>query len=282
MIKKLIKLIAAVGFMLAIMTSTAFAAGWTVGQDGTGRWWYDLGNGQYYSAADEVPEWQWLDGNQDGTAECYAFDRNGWMYAGTATPDGYTVNADGAWVVGQNVQTLTVAAGYAGTGASLTARTDEGQGKRILVAYFSHSGTTAESAREIQAVSGGDLFEIQTTANYPDSYQRTVDTARRELDQNARPALASRVEHMEDYDVILLGYPIWWHTAPMSIQTFLDSYDFTGKIILPFCTSGGSSIEESMPDIRSNAGGAVIGSGLTANSVDTAEIINWLTANGVK
>lgn len=279
MMKKVIKLVAAIGVMLTMMTSTAFAAGWTTGQADSSRWWYDLGNGQYYSAVTETPEWQWLDGNQDGVAECYAFDQAGWMYAETTTPDGYEVNADGAWVVDGTIQTLAVAAGYAGTGAR---HTDGGQDGKVLIAYFSHSGTTAEAAREIQEVAGGDLFEIRTTEEYPDSYQQTVDIARRELDQNARPALASQVEQMEDYDVILLGYPIWWHTAPMSIQTFLDSYDFTGKTILPFCTSGGSSIEESMPDIRSNASGATVGNGLTANSLDTAEITSWLTANGVK
>ncbi len=208
-------------------------------------------------------EWQWLDGNEDGIAECYAFDREGWMYADTATPDGYTVNTDGAWAVNGAVQTMAVPAGYAGTMAQTPqANTD---GKRILIAYFSHTGTTQETAKEIQAAAGGDLFEITVTNPYPSSYQSAVDRARRELDQNARPELSSRVEHMENYDVILLGYPIQWHTAPMAVDTFLESYDLNGKTVLPFCTSGGSSIEESIPDIRSlgQSRGASVGNGLT-------------------
>ena len=91
------------------------------------------------------------------------------------------------------------------------------------------------------------------------------------------------MENMEDYDVILLGYPIWWHTAPMAVNTFLESYDLTGKTILPFCTSGGSGIEESMPDIQrlGQSRGASVGSGLTANSLNREEITQWLTQNGI-
>ena len=264
------------------MSSTVFAAGWTTGQgNNNGRWWYDLGNGQYYGTSEAPVEWQWLDGNGDGVAECYAFDREGWMYADTTTPDGYTVNSDGAWTVNGAVQTMAVAAGYAGTRVPML-ETDSDETK-ILIAYFSKTGTTEEAAREIQETAGGDLFEITVADQYPSSYQSTVDRARRELDQNARPELSSRVENMEDYDVILLGYPIWWHTAPMAVNTFLESYDLTGKTILPFCTSGGSGIEESMPDIQrlGQSRGASVGSGLTANSLNREEITQWLTQNGI-
>lgn len=79
-------------------------------------------------------------------------------------------------------------------------------------------------------------------------------------------------------------YPIWWHTEPMAVNTFLESYDLTGKTILPFCTSGGSSISESMPDIREIAGtrGASVGTGLTANTLSESTIRNWLSDNGVR
>lgn len=280
--KRIWKLILAICVLTACMASTAFAAGWVRGQGANSpRWWYDLGNGQYYGGPEWEVEWQWLDGNGDGIAECYAFDREGWMYADTTTPDGYTVNTDGAWTVNGAVQTMAAPAGYAGTRAqAMQANTD---GKRILIAYFSHTGTTQEAAKEIQAAAGGDLFEITVTDPYPSSYQSAVDRARRELDQNARPELSSRVEHMENYDVILLGYPIWWHTAPMAIDTFLESYDLNGKTVLPFCTSGGSSIEESMPDIRSlgQSRGASVGNGLTANSLNRDIITEWLRGNGV-
>ena len=192
--KRIGKLVLAICMLTACMTSTVFAAGW-----------YDLENGQYYGKSAQEVEWQWLDGNGDGIAECYAFDREGWMYADTATPDGYMVNKDGAWTVDGAVQEVAVETGYAGTGVQAS-QTDTG-GKKILIAYFSHTGTTEEAAKEIQAVTGGDLFEITVTNSYPSSYQSTVDRARRELDQNARPELSSHVERMEDYDVILLGYP---------------------------------------------------------------------------
>lgn len=279
--KKWLRLFAVSFMMLVMMCSTALAAGWTAGQDASqNRWRYDLGEGRYYSAKDSAVQWQWLDGNGDGTAECYGFDQEGWMYADTTTPDGYQVNADGAWIVGGIVQIKAVAPGYAGTEAKLPAEPDS-DGKRILVAYFSHTGTTEAAAKEIQSVTGGDLFEIRTTNTYPSSYQATVDVARSELDSNARPELAARVDNMEQYDVILVGYPIWWHTTPMAVHTFLESYDLSGKTVLPFCTSGGSDVEESMAAVRASSGNANVGSGLTANSLERSEIENWLSSNGI-
>lgn len=279
--KRWLRLLMMSCFMVMMLASTALAAGWTTGQGANqGRWWYDLENGRYYGAETSVPEWQWLDGNGDGIAECYAFDQQGWMYADTVTPDGYEVNVDGAWTENNIVQTREVVPGYAGTGKQQTAEPD-GNEQRILIAYFSHTGTTEEAAKQIQAAAGGDLFEIRTVNAYPNSYQATVDVARTELDQDARPALAARVENMEEYDVILLGYPIWWHTAPKAVDTFLESYDLSGKTILPFCTSGGSSIEESMPDIRELSQNASVGTGLTANSLDANVIETWLNSNGL-
>ena len=104
--KRVWKLVITVFVLIALTVSTAFAAGWTTGQgENSSRWWYDLGNGQYYGTPGQTVEWQWLDGNEDGTAECYAFDSEGWMYAGGQTPDGYSVNGDGAWTVNGVVQT---------------------------------------------------------------------------------------------------------------------------------------------------------------------------------
>ena len=287
--KLFLQLITAVVMFTAAMSVTAFAAGWTLGQgENSARWWYDLGNGQYYGLPDREVEWQWLDGNRDGIAECYAFDSDGWMYADTTTPDGYTVDADGAWTVNGAVQTLAVAAGYAGTGREappdVSAEDSEPDPEGdILIAYFSKTGNTEEAALAIQNITGADLFEIAAADEYPQSYQETVDRARTELDSNARPALASGVSNMQDYDVIILGYPIWWHTEPMIINTFLESYDIDGKLIVPFCTSGGSDISESIPDLTAiaGAGGARVGTGLTANYVDDAEIRNWLSENGI-
>lgn len=287
--KVFLRLISAIVMITAVMSMTAFAAGWTLGQgENSTRWWYDLGNGQYYGQPDREVEWQWLDGNADGTAECYAFDSQGWMYADTTTPDGYTVDSNGAWTVNGVVQTLAVAAGYAGTGgqalsdASVT-DTDPASDNRILIAYFSKTGNTEEAVHMIHDITGADIFEIIAADEYPQSYQETVDRARIELDTNARPALAAEFSNMQDYDVILLGYPIWWHTEPMIINTFLESYDLNGKLIIPFCTSGGSDISESIQDLTeiANARGASVGIGLTANYIDEAAIRSWLSGNGI-
>ena len=116
------------------------------------------------------------------------------------------------------------------------------------------------------------MFEIRPAVAYPSGYQSTVDQARRELDQNARPAVASHVENMNDYDIILVGFPIWWHTTPMVVNTFLESYDLSGKTILPFCTSGGSGIEESMAGVRASVGNGTVGTGLTAHSLTDPQL----------
>ena len=279
MMKRIWKLVLAICVLTACMGSTAFAAGWTRGQGtNSSRWWYGLGNGQRYGSPESEVEWQWLDGNGDGIAECYAFDKEGWMYAGTTTPDGYMVNGDGAWTVDGIAQTMSVTVGYGGTLAQAQQPDTAG---RILIAYFSKTGTTREAAEKIQAVAGGDLFEIRTAEAYPSSYQDTVDQARRELDQNARPALASRVENINDYDIILVGYPIWWHTTPMAVNTFLESYDLSGKTIIPFCTSGGSGIEESMAGVRASAGNGTVGVGLTANALTEERIRGRQKENGL-
>ena len=91
------------------------------------------------------------------------------------------------------------------------------------------------------------------------------------------------MENWESYDVIFVGYPNWWSDAPMAVYTFLESYDLTGKKVIPFCTSAESTIEESMPDIRrlGASRGAEVGSGLTVNSSSRSEIENWLQQNGV-
>ena len=86
---------------IALSTNLVFASGWTKGIS-KNAWWYDFGNGDYFKSS-----WQWIDGNQDGIAECYCFDENGWMYENTITPDGYTVNENGAWTVSNIVQTKT-------------------------------------------------------------------------------------------------------------------------------------------------------------------------------
>ena len=97
----IIKVFMATSLFIALSTNLTFASGWTKGIS-KNAWWFDFGNGDYFKSS-----WQWIDGNQDGIAECYCFDENGWMYENTITPDGYTVNGNGAWTINNVVQTKT-------------------------------------------------------------------------------------------------------------------------------------------------------------------------------
>lgn len=122
--------------------------------------------------------------------------------------------------------------------------------KKVLVAYFSHTQTTEKVAMEIHKGVGGDIFKIETVHTYPHAHQDTLDFAEKERDSNARPALKNKVANMESYDVIFVGYPIWWYTLPMPLFTFFESYDFSGKTIIPFSTHGGSRMSGTEDVIR--------------------------------
>jgi len=134
-----------------------------------------------------------------------------------------------------------------------TAFAASADGEKILVAYFSRAdenygvgyvtkGNTRIVAEMIAAKTGGDLFEIRKNVPYPAGYEDCKTVASREKATNARPSLTSMVENMADYDVIFIGYPIWYGDAPMPVYTFLEGYDFSGKKIIPFCTHGGSGL----------------------------------------
>jgi len=111
-------------------------------------------------------------------------------------------------------------------------------------------GNTEVVARKIKKFTRGDLFEIDTVKTYPVDYTETTQVAQTEKRQNARPELAKTVEDIDAYDVIYLGYPNWWGTFPMAVFTFLESYDFSGKTIIPFCTHEGSGLGNSERDIK--------------------------------
>ena len=149
----------------------------------------------------------------------------------------------------------------------------------ILIAYFSRTGNTQEVAKEIQELTEGDMFEIETVDPYPDDYTETTEIAQEELNENARPQLSETVENIDQYDTIFLGYPIWWGNAPMAVYTFLESYDLSEKTIIPFCTSGGTQIEESIPMLEENFPDLTFTQGLTANNTD--EIQPWLEEIGM-
>lgn len=125
--------------------------------------------------------------------------------------------------------------------------------KNVLVAYFSCTGTTKTVAEEISAILGADLYEIVPEETYTDEDLNYGDdssrTSREQKDETSRPKISGQVEHIEDYEVIFLGYPIWWGKAPHIMRTFVETYDLSGKEIIPFCTSGSSGIGDSAEEL---------------------------------
>ena len=125
--------------------------------------------------------------------------------------------------------------------------------KKILVVYFSRTGeeynvgtitkgNTAIIAEMIAQKTGADTFEVKAATPYPDEYDACTELAKKELESNARPAFASNVENLAQYDTVFIGFPIWWGAVPRVMMTFLESNDFSGKTIIPFCTHGGSGL----------------------------------------
>jgi flavodoxin len=169
----------------------------------------------------------------------------------------------------------------------------------ILIAYFSRKcnnysgggivklkvGNTEVAAGMIQRLAGGDLFKIETVKEYPADYEETTALAQKELREGARPELASRVEGMGDYDTVFLGYPNWWGTMPMALFSFLDSYDFSGKTIVPFCTNEGSGMGRSEDDIKKLCSGAKVLKGISIRGGGVNEeedfIAAWLKKLGL-
>ena len=151
---------------------------------------------------------------------------------------------------------------------------------KILIAYFSWSGNTRTVAGQIQKTAGGDLFEIKTTKAYPKVYRECTDVAKKEQQENARPELSTKVGGMDDYNIIFVGYPNWWGTMPMPLFTFLESYDSSGKTIIPFCTHAGGRLGRSANDIKKLCPKATVREGLaiSGNVARSAqkEVDAWL------
>jgi flavodoxin len=155
-----------------------------------------------------------------------------------------------------------------------------------LCAYFSHSGNTREIAHLIHEYVGGDVFEIVSADPYPGDYNEVVEQAQKELKQDYRPVLKTKVENMDLYDVIFVGYPNWWGTIPMPVTTFLSEYDFSGKTIVPFCTHEGSALGRSVADIKGLCPQSTILEGLPVRGSDVKNARNkvsgWLRELGMK
>jgi flavodoxin len=157
--------------------------------------------------------------------------------------------------------------------------------KKILIAYFSHSGNTREIASQIQKITGGGVFEIQTVKPYPDDYDAVVERAKRELESGYTPVLKTKVENPDLYDVIFIGYPSWWSTIPAPVKAFLSECDFSGKDIVPFCTHEGSAMGRSVADILKLCPKVKVLEGLAVrgSTVKTAQkkVSEWLSKIGI-
>lgn len=160
----------------------------------------------------------------------------------------------------------------------------EADGKTLIVYFsWSSSGNTEKMANYIQEQTGGDLLRLEPQTTYPTDYNETGDIAKVERDENARPEIANLPDSIAEYDTIFLGYPIWWHTAPMIIGTFLDSFDLSGVEVYPFTQSASMDTEQfanSMEFVRENAVGANVHDGLFVNAEDTEGMQEYLTVNG--
>lgn len=149
-----------------------------------------------------------------------------------------------------------------------------------LVAYFSATGTTAKAAKALASAVGGALYEIKPANPYTSADLNWMDKNSRSSvemkDPHSRPALADANAPVAGHDVIFLGFPVWWYVAPTILNTFLESYDFTGKTIVLFATSGGSGLGKSAAGLRSSAPGAKIVDGRMLNGrLNEAELKSW-------
>jgi flavodoxin len=166
--------------------------------------------------------------------------------------------------------------------------------KKCLIAYFSRKGQNYVSGRMVdlkvgntevvgkmvQKITGGDMFHIESVTAYPKDYTETTEVAKNELRAKARPKLTGQVENMKEYDVIFLGYPNWWGTMPMPVYTFLESYDFSGKKIVPFCTHEGSGMGHSEKDIAKACPKATVLEGIAIHGTGAAsaesDVSRWV------
>lgn len=152
--------------------------------------------------------------------------------------------------------------------------------EKILVAYFSWGGTTQRMAERIADLTGGDLFRIEPVTPYPTAYTPCTEVALAERDSDARPAILSQVGNFDGYDTVFIGCPVWWHTAPMIIATFAESYGFEGKTVVPFCTYAATYRDETLARIVELTPDAahLTGFGSTGS---TAEVEAWLRRIGI-
>ena len=188
------------------------------------------------------------------------------------------------WLSGIAVVALLAAAAY-----KVMAQTGEEnkpmntQNAKILIAYYSYSGNTKEVAEAIQKEIGGDLFEIKADGTYPDEYRPMTEQAKKEIDAGFRPKLTTSVADMAQYDVVFIGSPNWWGTITPQVSSFLESYDLSGKTVIPFITHGGGGQQNTIADLTAQCKGCKVNSdGWVGYGSRTLGIGSWLEGLGFK
>ena len=151
---------------------------------------------------------------------------------------------------------------------------------KSLVAYFSASGVTKKVATKLASAIGADIFEIVPKELYTSADLNWMDKKSRSSvemnDRNCRPEISSKVDDMSKYDTVYVGFPVWWYREPSIIDTFMESYDFSGKTVIPFCTSGGSGLGDSAKNMQALASEAKVIDGKKFSSgVSEEELKKW-------
>ena len=157
---------------------------------------------------------------------------------------------------------------------------------KILVAYFSASGVTKNAAEKLAKAANADLFEIKPVRPYTDADLDWTDKKSRSTvemnDLSSRPEIAKKCENMESYDVVFVGFPIWWYVEPRIIDTFLESYDFSGKTVIPFATSGSSGLGKAAENFKKLLGAnATVKDGKLLTRASETDVSDWVKSLGL-
>ena len=154
-----------------------------------------------------------------------------------------------------------------------------------LVAYFSASGVTKNAAEKLAKAANADLFEIKPVRPYTDADLDWTDKKSRSTiemnDLSSRPEIAKKCENMGSYDVVFVGFPIWWYVEPRIIDTFLDSYDFSGKTVIPFATSGGSGLGKTAENFKKLLENVIVKDGKMLTRASKNDVSGWVKSLGL-
>lgn len=157
---------------------------------------------------------------------------------------------------------------------------NNGDGNKMLIAYFSWSGNTETLAKEIKNQTGATLFELQPETPYPTDYNEVLNIAQSEQREKARPKISKSIDDFDKYDTVFIGFPNWYYDMPMIIYSFIEQYDFEGKTVIPFCTSGGSGFSSSESTLKENLPKSTLLKGLaiSGSSVNSSKdkVEKWL------